>query len=80
MCGCQDKEFPVDTPTGENIGSITKKWGGCLREAYTDADIFSVTFPIDLDVTAKAVLLGATFLIDFMEFEQAANKNRNNSL
>ncbi|EYC45419.1 hypothetical protein Y032_0428g1282 [Ancylostoma ceylanicum] len=75
MCGCQDKEFPVDTTTGENIGSITKKWGGCLREAYTDADVFSVTFPLDLDVRAKAVLLGATFLIDFMQFEQPKNNN-----
>ncbi|KIH61834.1 Scramblase [Ancylostoma duodenale] len=76
MCGCQDKDFPVDTTTGENIGHITKKWGGCLREAYTDADVFSVTFPLDLDVRAKAVLLGATFLIDFMEFEHPKNNNR----
>ncbi|KHJ92839.1 Scramblase [Oesophagostomum dentatum] len=75
MCGCQDKEFPVVTPTGKEIGSITKKWGGCLREAYTDADIFSVTFPMDLDVRAKAVLLGATFLVDFMEFEQKAKNS-----
>ncbi|KIH61836.1 Scramblase [Ancylostoma duodenale] len=68
MCGCQDKKFPVksplvDTATGENIGYITKKWGGFVREAYTDADLFSVTFPLELDVKAKAVLLGATFLI-----------------
>ncbi|KHJ89797.1 Scramblase [Oesophagostomum dentatum] len=65
----------VVTPSGQEIGSITKKWGGWLREAYTDADIFSVTFPIDLDVHAKAILLAATFLVDFMEFEQTANRN-----
>ncbi|KIH62505.1 Scramblase [Ancylostoma duodenale] len=52
MCGCQDKEFPdrsplVDTATGENIGYITKKWGGFVGEAYTDANLFSVTFPLD---------------------------------
>ncbi|KAK6731004.1 hypothetical protein RB195_007461 [Necator americanus] len=75
LCGCQDKEFPVTLPSDEHIGFITKKWGGVLREMFTDADIFGVTFPINLDVRAKAALLGATFLIDFMEFEQ--NRRRN---
>ena len=36
---------------------------------FTDAQNFGVTFPIDLDVKMKATLLGATFLIDFMYFE-----------
>ncbi|CAI5439931.1 unnamed protein product [Caenorhabditis angaria] len=70
MIGCNDKEFPIKTNGGETIGAITKKWGGCVREAFTDADIFQVNFPMDLDVKIKGVLLGATFLIDFMEFEQ----------
>ena len=32
-------------------------------EMFTDADYFGVTFPLDLDVNIKAVLLAATFLI-----------------
>ncbi|KHJ93321.1 Scramblase [Oesophagostomum dentatum] len=43
MCGCQDKVFPIVTLSGQEIGSITKKWAGCAREAFTDTDIFSVT-------------------------------------
>ncbi|KAE9419048.1 hypothetical protein Angca_003391, partial [Angiostrongylus cantonensis] len=63
LLGCDDKEFPVNTPSGETIGSITKKWSGCIWETFTDADVFCVTFPKDLDVKAKAILLGATFLV-----------------
>ncbi|EYB90205.1 hypothetical protein Y032_0222g2611 [Ancylostoma ceylanicum] len=70
MCGCHDKEFPVDTPSGDPFGSITKEWSGCGKEAFTDADLFSVSFPMSLDVRSKAILIGAAFLIDFMEFEQ----------
>jgi len=34
-----------------------------MREMFTDADFFGVTFPMDLDVRMKAVMLGACFLI-----------------
>lgn len=30
---------------------------------FTDADYFGITFPMDLDVRMKAVMLGACFLI-----------------
>ncbi|PAV67702.1 hypothetical protein WR25_04221 [Diploscapter pachys] len=70
---CQDKEFEIKTEEGIPIGSITKKWGGICRESFTDADVFSVTFPIDLSVKTKAALIGLTFLIDFMYFEHQNN-------
>ena len=66
----------VETMDGNVIGAVTKKWSGCFREGFTDADVFSVTFPKDLDVKMKAILLGATFLIDFMEFEQAQRQRQ----
>ena len=53
---------------------VTKQWTGLVKEAFTDADNFSLTFPIDLDVKIKATLLGAVFLIDFMFFEKKNNK------
>lgn len=49
--------------TGETVGKISKQWSGLAREIFTDADFFGITFPMDLDVRMKAVLLGATFLI-----------------
>jgi hypothetical protein len=39
-----------------------------LREIFTDADYFGITFPIDLDVRMKAVMLGACFLIVSLMF------------
>lgn len=49
--------------TGAKVGKISKQWSGLAREIFTDADFFGITFPLDLDVRMKAVLLGATFLI-----------------
>ena len=56
------------------IGKITKKFSGILKEAFTDADNFGVSYPQELDNQKKAILLGAVFLIDFVHFE---NKNNN---
>lgn len=47
----------------KQVGTITKKWSGFIKEAFTDADNFGIQFPMDLDVTVKATLLGALFLI-----------------
>ena len=55
------------------VGKISKQWSGFLNEAVTDADIFGINFPIDLDVKMKAVLLGACMLIDFNFFEKTNN-------
>ncbi len=61
---CGDVEFQVLSKDGSTqVGKITKQWSGLVREAFTDADNFGISFPIDLDVSTKAVLLGACFLI-----------------
>ncbi|KAK4886057.1 hypothetical protein RN001_002328 [Aquatica leii] len=74
-CCCGDVEFNIFTADGKNkIGKITKQWTGLIKEAFTDTDNFGVSFPIDLDVRAKATLLGALFLIDFMFFETTREK------
>ncbi|KOB76596.1 Phospholipid scramblase 2 [Operophtera brumata] len=44
MCG--DVKF--------NVGTIKKQWSGIAREAFTDADMFGISFPMDLDVKIKA--------------------------
>lgn len=54
-------------------GKIVKNWSGLLKEAFTDADNFSVTFPEEWNVELKALFLGAVFLIDFVHFENRGN-------
>ncbi|EDW80069.1 uncharacterized protein Dwil_GK24075 [Drosophila willistoni] len=71
---CGDVEFNVVSLTGEKVGKISKQWSGFAREIFTDADFFGINFPQDLDVRMKAVLLGATFLIDAMFFEKSGNR------
>jgi len=53
------------------IGSVTKKWGGILREAFipNQADNFACVFPLELSVKAKCLVFASCFLIDFMFFE-----------
>ncbi|XP_045139415.1 phospholipid scramblase 1-like isoform X1 [Portunus trituberculatus] len=72
-CG-SDVEFKVmSEDSSVQVGVITKQWRGLCQEAFTDADSFGLTFPIDMDVRTKTLLLGALFLIDFMYFERAKN-------
>ena len=50
--------------SGENqIGKVSKQYGGFLQEMFTTADNFAVNFPMDLDVKLKATLMAALFLI-----------------
>jgi len=74
---CSDVEFPVASVEGHVIGKITKQWTGFIKESFTDADTFGITFPMDMDVRMKAVMIGALFLVDFMYFEQKKNNNNN---
>ncbi|XP_059481981.1 phospholipid scramblase 1 isoform X2 [Neocloeon triangulifer] len=74
---CGDVEFKVFSADGSReVGMISKQWSGIAREAFTDADLFGISFPMDLDVKMKAVMLGACFLIDAMFFEKKGNKER----
>ena len=61
LFGPQDQTIVV-------IGKIEKKSCG-LKEFFTDADTFSIDFPVSLDAKAKALMLGALFLIDYGYFE-----------
>jgi hypothetical protein len=58
---------------GQELGKITKKWSGLAKESFTDADNFGIAFPKGIDLSQKAVLLGAVFLIDFVHFENKGN-------
>ncbi|XP_046854127.1 phospholipid scramblase 2-like isoform X2 [Xenia sp. Carnegie-2017] len=74
---CGDIDYKVLSADGKDeVGKISKQWSGLLKEVFTDTDNFGITFPMDLDVKAKATMLGAAFLIDFMFFEE--NQDNNN--
>ena len=58
---------------GQEVGRISKKWGGMMRELFTDADSFGVECKTHVPAEIRKMLLVATFLIDFTCFE---NNNR----
>ncbi|XP_071480277.1 phospholipid scramblase 1-like [Diadema antillarum] len=75
ICCTDDVNFEVKTTDlKNNIGAISKQWGGWVREMYTKADNFSMTFPTDLDVRTKATLMAAMFLIEFAYYERKKNR------
>ncbi|XP_053379769.1 phospholipid scramblase 1-like [Mercenaria mercenaria] len=82
-CVCQgcpcDVNFTVHSATDgdTDVGKIQKQWSNVLQEMFTQADNFGVTFPMDLDVKMKAIMIGATFLIDFLFFEVPQNRHGN---
>lgn len=53
----------------QQVGQISKKWGGLMKEAFTDADTFGVQFGPSMPHNHRALILAATFLIDFLYFE-----------
>ena len=65
----------LNTSTG-SAGFIKKIFSGFVKEAFTDADSFVLSFPPDATIQQKMLLLGSVFLIDFMYFE---NNNQNNN-
>lgn len=63
MGWCSDRQFELVDMEGNVLGEIRKKWGGFLKETFTEADNFGITFPIDLDVKLKALLVSACILL-----------------
>ncbi|XP_071640879.1 phospholipid scramblase 2 isoform X3 [Temnothorax longispinosus] len=60
-----------------DIGMIQKHWRGFSQEMFNQfhvSDKYGINFPRDLDVKIKAVLLGATILIDFLFFARRRSR------
>lgn len=58
-----DHLFQILASNNIEIGAITKHWAGIRQELFTLADNFSIRFPGDLAIQAKALLLGACILL-----------------
>ena len=68
---CNDVKFKVlSRDSTVQVGTICRRWIGLFNEFLTNRDHFYISFPMDLDVNIKAVLLGAVFLIDYSYFER----------
>jgi uncharacterized protein YxjI len=67
--------FPVTDVSGDRQAVIGKKWGGGLREVFTDADTFRVDYGSDpWSDSERRVIFAAAISIDFDFFE---NNNSN---
>ncbi|KAI6649712.1 Phospholipid scramblase 2-like [Oopsacas minuta] len=69
-------KFEVASLDGTVVGSVIKQWSGLAKELFTSADNFGISFPMDLDVRMKAVMIGACFLIDYIFFENQPRARR----
>ncbi len=58
---------------GQEVGRIQKRWSGLGREMFSDADNFGVTFEQVRDARLRSLVVAATFLIDFVHFENRGN-------
>lgn len=58
---------------GREVGTLQKRWSGFGKEMFTDADNFGVTFGDLRDARLRTLIVAATFLIDFVHFENSGN-------
>ena len=66
--------FPMYDDSGQEVGKISKEWGGLLKEVFTDADRFGVEFPDYVSEEEKAVVFATAISIDFDFFEDNAKQ------
>jgi uncharacterized protein YxjI len=63
--------FQIRMPGSDiEIGLVQKKWSGLLKEMFTQADNFWVSYEQVSDPSLRALLFAATVLIDIVHFER----------
>jgi uncharacterized protein YxjI len=64
--------FEIRMPGSDReIGLVQKKWSGLLKEMFTQADNFWVSYENVPDPSLRALLFAATVLIDIVHFERS---------
>lgn len=66
--------FFIKDKTDREIGTISKNWGGLLKEVFTDADRFQVSFG-NQSWQEKAVIFSAAISIDMDFFDDNQRNN-----
>lgn len=51
------RKFFVTDSAGANIGEMKKQWAGAAKELFSSADNYGVSFPANMNVIHKAVLI-----------------------
>lgn len=70
--------FTIFDKSGNEIGVITKKWGGFIKEAFTDADQFIIDYSkFNWTNQQRAILLFACLSIDLDFFEDNSGSATN---
>lgn len=64
--------FPIKK-NGEEIAKIEKKWSGGLKEIFTDADNFKVSFA-SIEENGKKLITCAAIFVDLQYFEKKASE------
>ena len=61
-------DYRVLTPDGAELGRVSKKWGGAVKELFTSADTYMVDVADDLaeQPVAKMLVLAAALSIDII--------------
>ena len=64
-------DFTFVTPEGHEMGRVTKKWAGMLKQLFTSADNYVVSINDDLadQPIAKMLLLAAALAIDIVYYD-----------
>lgn len=64
-------DFTFVTPEGHEMGRVTKKWAGMLKQLFTSADNYVVSIADDLadQPIAKMLLLAAALAIDIVYYD-----------
>ncbi len=67
---CNDVFLDVVDKRGTRVGIVTKKFPGYCREKYSNYERFGCTFPSDLKLKNKVLLVAACLLVDLSLFEE----------
>ncbi len=65
--------FPILDKRGEEVGVVSKKWGGILKEVFTDSDKFGIRFP-NWQGDQRLIALACAISIDLDFFEDNNRK------
>ena len=55
------------------VGKVTKRWSGALKEIFTDTDNFRVEWSPTLSLDERCLILAAGLFIDLQYFERKAD-------
>ena len=58
--------FSINDSKQKQIGTITKKWNGILKEAFTTADKYIVSINPDVEITQKIPIIATAITIDMV--------------